>query len=192
MEHTVSSPSFATSSTAPDDAELMRRMAGGDMTALGLLVSRHQDRVRGLAFRIAMRWDVADDIAQETFLRVYRSAGRYQPTAGFSTWLYRIVVNLCLDQAKKPKAVELSDNDACRGAPADAVLLMRERHAAIEREIAALPERQRVALVLHRFEGLNHRQVAEAMSSTESAVESLLVRAYSRLRDRLKVWQDDV
>jgi RNA polymerase sigma-70 factor, ECF subfamily len=189
MAH-VASPIRIHALSQPDEPELMRRLAGGDMSALGTIVERHQDRVRSIAYRMLQRWDAADDITQEAFLRVYRSAARYQPTAGFSTWLYRIVVNLCLDAAKKPRMALLSGEDAPAGPSADADLMARERLAAIQQAIADLPERQRMALVLHRFEGLNHRQIAEAMDASESAVESLLVRAYSGLRERLKPWQD--
>src|SRR5512138_2650513 len=105
----------------PSDAQLMSRLATGDMSALGALVERHQDRVRSLAYRMVLRWDAAEDIAQETFLRVYRSAPTYQPTASFSTWLYRIVVNLCLDAAKKPRMAALPASEPPAGAPADAL-----------------------------------------------------------------------
>jgi RNA polymerase sigma-70 factor (ECF subfamily) len=169
------------------EAELMAELAGGQMPALAALVRRHQDRVRALAFRISGRWDVADDITQETFLRVYRSANSYKPSAAFTTWLYRIVVNLCLDQAKRPRAASLANVEPLADDAADP-LVRRERLDAIRREVDALPQRQRIALILHRFDGLDHSQIAQAMDCTESAVESLLVRAYAQLRQRLRNW----
>lgn len=174
------------------DARLMAELAGGDMGALGELVRRHGQRVRALAFRVTRRWDLADDLAQEAFLRVLRSARDYEPSAAFSTWLYRIVVNLCLDALRKPRPAPLGDGLAQRGDPAQAApevdLLRRERAEAVADEVARLPDRQRLAVLLHRFEGLGHAEVAKAMGCSASAVESLLVRAYQQLRRRLAAW----
>lgn len=168
----------------------MRRLGAGDMNALAVLVRRHQVRVRSLAYRLTGRWDVADDIAQEAFLRLHRFASRYQPTAAFSTWLYRIVVNLCLDRSKRRKPASLpEDRPLADPAPsASEAMARQERIDAIRQAIAELPERQRTAVVLHRFENLGHEQIAEVTGWSVSAVESLLVRAYGRLRERLKDW----
>lgn len=175
---------------SPTDAELMHRLARGEMHALAMLVKRHQDVVRRVAYRFTGRWDVADDMAQEAFLRLYRGAARYKPTAALSTWLYRIVVNLCLDHAKRPRLAVLPDEPACvsAGPAPDDALRHKECIDAIRREVAALPDRQRIALVLHRFEQLNHAQIAQSTGWSESAVESLLVRAYAQLRQRLAAW----
>jgi RNA polymerase sigma-70 factor, ECF subfamily len=176
---------------SPADGDLMASVARGDMSALATLVRRHQQRVRALAYRLSGRWDVADDIAQEVFLRVLRSAQSYRPTAAFGTWLHRIVVNLCLDRGRRPRLAELAvAPQAGSGAQALEVLVRQERQQAIQREVSALPERQRVALVLHRFEGLSHAEIAAATGWSESTVESLLVRAYARLRQRLRLWAD--
>jgi RNA polymerase sigma-70 factor (ECF subfamily) len=173
------------------DAELMEQLAGGSMPALGQLVRRHQRRVRALAYRMTGRWGTADDIAQETFLRVHRAARRYRPTARFSTWLYRIVVNLCLDEAKQRRRPRLAEREIkAEGGPPEDPLVRRETLEAVRREVEQLPERQKVALILHRFENLSHGQIAEVTGWSESAVESLLVRAYAQLRDRLKNWAD--
>ncbi|MCY2953526.1 MAG: sigma-70 family RNA polymerase sigma factor [Planctomycetota bacterium] len=160
------------------------------MSALAILVKRHQDLARRVACRFTGRWDVADDMAQDAFLRLYRRAASYKPTAAFSTWLYRIVVNLCLDHAKRPRLAALPDEPTCAStSPApDEALRRQESIDAVRREIAALPERQRIALVLHRFERLDHAQIAQSTGWTESAIESLLVRAYAQLRQRLQVW----
>lgn len=170
----------------------MRSIASGDMQALALLVHRHQDHIRRLAYRFTGRWDAADDLAQETFLRLHRAASTYRPTAAFSTWLYRIVANLCLDWAKRPRLSLWGDEPAggIIAPAAEEALQRQERIDAVRREIAALPERQRMALVLHRFEGLDHAQIARVTAWSESSVESLLVRAYARLRERLKDWAD--
>jgi RNA polymerase sigma-70 factor, ECF subfamily len=177
----------------PADAELMRQLAQGDMRALGVLVKRHQDVARRVAYRFTGRWDVADDMAQDAFLRLYRGAAGYKPTAAFSTWLYRIVVNLCLDHARRPRLAVLPDEPSCApaGAAPDETLCRQERAQAVRREIAALPERQRIALVLHRFERRDHAQIAQSTGWTESAIESLLVRAYAQLRQRLADWMTE-
>lgn len=176
---------------APSDAELMRRLALGRMDALAALVHRHQSVVRAVAFRMTRRDDLADDITQETFLRVHRSAGSYQPTAAFRTWLYRIVSNLCLDRLRSPRLAELTEVTKAPTAPAaDVAALAAERCRAVQAAIARLPERQRLAVILHRYEGLSHAQIAESTEWSESAVESLLVRAYGTLRTELTPWKD--
>ncbi len=171
------------------DADLMRLLASGKLSALGDLVRRHQDTVRAFAYRMTRRWDLADDIAQEAFLRVYRSAANYRPTAAFRTWLYRIVVNLCLDRVKAARPLALAeDPDLPAGQSADQILALEEQAAAVHRAIDALPERQRTALILHRFENLSHSQIAQSTGWSESAVESLLSRAYTELRQKLMNW----
>lgn len=178
-------------SETPSDADLMRRVGNGDMNALAALVRRHQDRVRRTAYRLLGNWDAADDIAQETFLRLYKNASRYSPIAAFPTWLHRIVVNLCLDLLKRRKARQLGTTDWPDEPASSDPLVRQEQVDAVRRELAQLPDRQRVAIVLHRFEGLEHREIASITGWSESAVESLLVRAYARLRERLKLWAEE-
>ena len=171
----------------------MVALARGDMDALGQLVRRHQDKALALAYRLLGRWDLAEDIAQEAFLRVHRAAKRYRPDAKFTTWLYRIVVNLCLDQKRRAKLAPAALGDQGPEpsvAPAADRLEARERAERVRCALDALPERQRTAVVLHRYQGLSHREVAEATGWSESAVESLLVRAYARLRQELADLED--
>jgi RNA polymerase sigma-70 factor (ECF subfamily) len=170
-----------------DDARLMARSADGDRSAFAELIQRHQRRVFELAYRTTVNAALAEDITQEAFLRVWRSADRYQPSARFGTWLYRIVVNLCLDEFKKKKPFpgEIPDQADVRTAHPGGVLEADERALAVRRAVADLPERQRIAVLLHRFMGLPTRDVAEATGWTESAAESLLVRAYAALRKSL-------
>lgn len=171
--------------TAEDDARLMEKLSGGDMHALGELYRRHHEAVRRVAWHMTGRADLVDDICQETFLRVHRAAGSYRPTAAFRTWLYRVVVNLCLDWRRSAQPAQLTEsqqfiqeNPTHRG----------ELAAAVRQAIDSLPPRQRVALILHRFEGMTYAQIAAATGWSESAVESLLVRAYQELRNRLREW----
>lgn len=167
----------------PRNVDLIAAVAGGSMPALAELVRRHQDKVLSLSYRILGRWDQAEDVAQEAFLRVYRAAGQYEPNAAFTTWLYRIVVNLCLDAKRRTRKAPIP-------LPVDASLQVedcdpleaQEQVERIRQAVADLPERQRAVLVLHRYQDLSHRQIAEATGWSESAVESLLVRAYANLR----------
>lgn len=177
---------------SPDEA-LLQKVADGDRGALALLVRRHQKKVLHLAFRTMLNWDDAEDVAQEAFIRVWRAAGRFEPSARFATWLYRIVINLCLDQkraAARKRTIQSDPQDALdahSAANTDPAAPMEQAELArrIERAIAALSERQRVAIVLHRYEGLSHPQIAETTGWSRSAVESLLVRAYANLRTAL-------
>jgi RNA polymerase sigma-70 factor (ECF subfamily) len=171
------------------DAELMRRIADGDMGSFAMLIRRHQDYARTLAYRVTGAADAADDITQETFLRVLRSARSYTPAAAFTTWLHRIIVNLCLDRAKRPKLAHLLDDQVSPDAAPDEPITQQERIAAIRHEIDALTDRQRIVLVLHRFQGLSHSEIAQSTGWSVSAIEALLVRAYTQLRERLKPWQ---
>jgi RNA polymerase sigma-70 factor (ECF subfamily) len=173
---------------APNDGELMARLAGGNMSALGELAHRHQERVLELAFRTLGSWDLAEDVAQETFLRLHRAAKRYKPTAKFTTWLYRIVVNLCLDeQRKRAKRGASLEPEHYEQLPASDrnTTEKEEMTALVKAAVQALPERQRMALILHRYQGLNHAEISESTGWSQSAVESLLVRAYANLRGQL-------
>jgi RNA polymerase sigma-70 factor (ECF subfamily) len=169
------------------DAALMARVAAGDRDALAALIDRHKEYVYKLAYRFAGRWDVADDITQDAFLRVYRAAPTYRSTAAFSTWLYRLVLNLCRDwrraqtyrdHAPLDEGSSVADNATTRVEREEIVQAVR---AAIE----ALADNQREALILHRYGELSHREIAEIMGKSESAVESYLVRAYANLRTSL-------
>ena len=172
----------------PSDPQLVERVARGDHAALGQLIERHQQRVFSLSYRVLGRWDQAEEAAQEVFIKVYRSAGKYRPEALFTTWLYRIVVNHCLDMKRKaarmPVAVSQEQLDRMGELPEDR-LEARERSERVRQAVNELPEAQQTALLLHRFEGQPIRQIAEVMERSESAVESLLVRAYAKLRETL-------
>ncbi len=169
------------------DAELMAAVADDDRQAFAALMRRHQALVMGLARRYLGAWDLAEDVTQETFLRVYRAAPKYRPTARFTTWLCQIAVNLCRDVARKRRddhrssgeTPELSVVPAPDGPDQD------ERTRAVRRAVDALPDRQRMAVVLHRYVGLSHAEIAEITGWTVSAVESCLVRAYAALRTSL-------
>ncbi|MCP4247238.1 MAG: sigma-70 family RNA polymerase sigma factor [bacterium] len=168
----------------------MAAVAAGEMAALGQLVRRHQARALRLARRVMGRDELAEDVVQEAFLRVYRAAAKYRPEARFTTWLHRIVVNLCFDQRRRwvppPAGVDPTDQqqEARETDPADRSVTDETRQA-VRRAVATLPDRQRLAVILHRFEGYSMREVAQVTGWSVSAVESCLVRAYRRLRHKL-------
>lgn len=171
-----------------DDVKLLSLVGNGEMEALGQLVHRHQDKVLRLAYRMLGRWDLAEDVAQDTFLNLYRAAPRYRPEARFTTWLYRIATNLCLDSRRRerrspaalPTAAELATPET-----ASTSVEAKERAETVRRAVQDLPERQRIVLVLHRYERLSYFEVSQVTGWSESAVESLLVRAYANLRKSL-------
>lgn len=171
-----------------NENELMSRLASGDMAALGEIVKRHQDRVLAVAYRFLNDWVKSEDIAQETFLRVYKAADKYTPQAKFTTWLYRIVSNLCLDerrrQFKAPAPIEQAGSVATNGSEVDTAE-RKETIEIVKKAILELPDRQRLAVILHRYENLSYDQICGATDWTKSAVESLLVRAYANLREKL-------
>jgi RNA polymerase sigma-70 factor (ECF subfamily) len=169
------------------EAALMRRVAEGDRQALAAIIEAHQERVWAVAYRYTQRRADADDISQEAFIRLWNAAGRWEPAARLSTWLYRVVVNLCLDfrrkQAHAPVALSGEGNEPAICDVAE--LESQETTARVQRAIAALPERQRMAVILHRFEGMSYREISQATGWGEAAIESLLSRAYAALRTQL-------
>ena len=171
-----------------DDMTLMRALGEGEIEALGELVHRYQQRALGLAYRMLGRWDAAEDAVQDAFLQVYRAAPRYRPQAEFITWLYRIVTNRCLVARRREKRAPEPLTDERTPASGTSPAQTVETDEAVRRvrqAVQALPERQRAALILHRYERLSYFEVAQVTGWSESAVESLLVRAYAALRKML-------
>ena len=172
-----------------NESELMRRLASGEMDALAEIVERYQSKVLSIAYRFLNDWTNAEDVAQETFLRIYKAAGNYKPQARFTTWLYRIVVNLCMDEQRKMARRPVSIEETVFSASADSDSGSAERSETIElvkKAIIELPERQRLVVILHRYENLSYDEICEVTKWTKSAVESLLFRAYANLREKLK------
>ena len=176
----------------PSDHDLMARTAQGDGRAFRILAERHAGRAHSLARRILGNEALAEDIVQDALLRVWTHAPRWRPEAAFRTWLYRIVVNLCLNAkrrtADRPLAEGAQVADPALSADAKLETDARDRRLAIE--VDGLPERQRAAIVLSYQEGLSNAEVAAVLDTSVSGVEMLLVRARRALRTAFDTDQD--
>jgi len=170
------------------DEELMQAAAGGDIDAFGELVRRHQDSAWRIAYHYVGDRTEAEDLAQEAFLKILDAASNYRPTARFSTYLYRVIANLCIDYHRKRRPHhpgEMPAQQSPSDAP-DARLTAKERDRAVQRALDQLPDRQRMAVVLCYFEDLPLAQIADAMDTTYKAVERLLARARKSLAPHLE------
>jgi RNA polymerase sigma-70 factor (ECF subfamily) len=170
----------------PSDESLMEAAGRGDLAAFERLVLRHQEWVWRVAYRLVGCRQTAEDVAQEAFLRVFRAAERYRPTAALRTYLHRIVVRLCLDQLRKGRPVASEELlPADDGPSADQRALDAEQARAVQKAVGRLPPKQRAAVVLRYYEGLSGRDIATAMDTSVKAVERLLARARKALEARL-------
>ncbi|MBP7243481.1 RNA polymerase sigma factor [Amaricoccus sp.] len=169
------------------DDELIRRYALGDAVAARTLVERHAPRLLAVARRMLGDAAEAEDVAQETMLRLWRGASAWRPgEAGVGTWLYRVASNLCLDRLRRRRPTgELSDDAPDDRPTAVATLARADRAAALDAALALLPERQRLAIVLRHFEERGNPEIAAALGVSVEAVESLLARGRRALAARL-------
>jgi len=183
------------------DADVMLRVKAGDDSAFDYLVQKYRRPIINFMYRMAHNTAAAEDLAQEVFLRVYRSRANYEPSAKFTTWLYRIATNLGVNHARdtrheRPENVtNLDEPDTETGQTLDLAdktptveeeILRRERLAAIRKKVESLPERQRMAVLMHKYQQMDYRQIADVLKLSESATKSLLFRAYETLREQLK------
>src|SRR5216117_2689386 len=184
-----------------DDLRLMQLVSGGDATALEQLIERHQALVAGTIARMLGSNSDVEDIAQQVFIRVWKSARRYVPRAKFTTWLLKITRNLVFNEMRRTKRhphVPLQPEPGVEDPPLkdettlapDASLLESELQQAIEEAIQRLPESQRMALVLRRYQELSYEQIAEVLDLSVPAVKSVLFRARTELRSRLSKYLD--
>src|SRR4051812_13267198 len=194
------SPGFA-GGEALSDADIMLRAKAGEQSAFEYLVQKYRRPMVSFMFRMAHSNAAAEDLAQEVFLRVYRSRESYEASAKFTTWLYRIATNLAVNHARDTRherpenMVSLDEPDEDSGRTLDVPdrtpsvedkLVKRERLAAIRQRVQDLPERQRIAVVMHKYQQMDYRQIADVLKLSESATKSLLFRAYETLRAQLK------
>jgi len=190
---------------ARSDVQLMLDVKSGDDSSFELLLRKYRMPVVNFLYRMVRDAAVAEDLAQEVFLRVYRARGQYMPTAKFTTWMFRIATNLALntlrdgryrqmevsidhasssysgDGENEQPALEIAD----RQATIEVELIRRDRADLIRRAVESLPEKQRAAVLLHKYQEMDYNQIAGVLGCSESALKSLLFRAYEELRVKL-------
>src|SRR6266853_568113 len=184
------------------DHALLEGTLAGDEDAFAELVGRYRNRITSYIYRMTNDYDGAVDLAQETYLRVYRAAGRYQTTHAFSTYIYRIATNLAISELRKRKrrrlvsltgllssedGQEARDFDAPDDRPLqDISLVDAEKRAVIKRAISTLPDKYRAPLVLRDVEGKSYDEIAAILSTSEGTVKSRINRARNFLRDKMR------
>src|SRR4030095_14529613 len=174
------------------DHELLALVQEGSGQAFSILVERHTERFYRLAYRFLQNKAAAEDVVQDAFLKLWENPTIWQPdrNSKFTPWFYRVVVNLCLDLRKKKGAVALDNTMELTDDRESAVetLVRSEKQRVLEKEIAALPERQRAALNLCFDEGLSNQEAAEIMGLNLKALQSLIMRAKTTLKERMKAY----
>ncbi len=191
----------AASAETVNDAEVMLRVRKGDQAAFNYLVQKYRRPMISFMYRMAHNSAVAEDLAQEVFLRVYRSRENYEASAKFTTWLYRIATNLAVNHARDTRherpenQVSLDEPDQDTGLTmdlpdtsitAEESIVRRERMAAIRQKVQDLPERQKTAVIMHKYQQMDYKEISKVLKLSESATKSLLFRAYETLRVQLK------
>jgi len=179
----------------------MLRVAEGDEAGFTYLAEKYHRPMIHFLYRMVGNHAVAEELTQEVFLRVYRARSSYRAEARFTTWLYRIATNLAVNYARDTRhernaqTVYLDAPDEETGTTPDLAdgdpsveerMLREERMAAIRKHVLTLPERQRMAVLMHKYQGMDYRQIGEVLKLSESATKSLLFRAYQTLREKLK------
>jgi RNA polymerase sigma-70 factor (ECF subfamily) len=184
-----------------EDSAIMLELRDGNMSGFDFLIQKYRRPIVNFMYRMVHNQAIAEELAQEVFLRVYRSRQTYRAEARFSTWLYRIATNLGVNYARDTRheraasTIYLDQADPDTGLTPDVAdatisaedsLLRRERMSAIRQHVMALPERQRMAVLMHKYEGMDYKQIGDVLKLSESATKSLLFRAYQTLREKLK------
>jgi RNA polymerase sigma-70 factor, ECF subfamily len=197
MDERVHKDMGGLAATLDFDAELMLRVRDGDGASFAILLEKHRLPVIHFLYRMVQNQGVAEELAQEVFLRVYRSRESYEPTAKFTTWLFRIATHLALNSLRdgKHRRMEERLDDDSGDTPARQVsdqcptveqkMVYQARMEEIRRAVATLPEKQRAAVLMHKYQEMEYSQIAKVLNCSESAIKSLLFRAYETLRARL-------
>ena len=181
------------------DAELMLKVKKGDREAFSLLVQRHRKPLINFIYRFTANQGESEDLAQDVFMKVFQSASSYEAKAAFSTWLYRIATNSALNFIRDRKAqltysIDQEPDDSGKQLPselpdgkslAEDQLLEKEKMNKIREALISLPENQRLAVILTKYQDLSLREAAEVLKCSETAVKSLIFRAYTTLRQKL-------
>jgi RNA polymerase sigma-70 factor (ECF subfamily) len=183
------------------DAEIMQRAGAGDEACLDFLIAKYRRPIISFMYRMVHNQAIAEELAQEVFLRVYRARATYRAEARFSTWLYRIASNMAINHARDTKyerasaSIFLDQADEDTGTKPDVSdlrpiaeqdMLQDERMRRIREHVMSLPERQRMAVVMHKYQDMDYKQIGAVLKLSESATKSLLFRAYQSLREKLK------
>lgn len=187
---------MAAAAVIEQDAELMLRVKDGDTASFEVLLARHRVPVIRFLYRMVQNQPIAEELAQEVFLRVYRSRTTYEPSARFTTWLFRIATHLALNSLRDGRSEKgHTALEADAGGPArpvadarltvEQVLVKQAKMEEVRTAIRALPGKQRAAVLMHKYEEMEYSQIAGVLGCSESAVKSLLFRAYETLRARL-------
>ncbi|MFZ0037952.1 MAG: sigma-70 family RNA polymerase sigma factor [Candidatus Acidiferrales bacterium] len=183
---------------ARSDVQLMLEAKAGDDASFELLLQRYRTPVVSFIYRMVRDTATAEDLSQEVFIRVYRARAKYAPSAKFTTWLFRIATNLALNRIRdtRYRLSEISldapteEREPSMELPAremrvDQLMLERDRAAMIRNAVEALPEKQRIAVLLHKYEDMDYVEIAKVLECSEAALKSLLFRAYETLRVQL-------
>ena len=177
------------------DARLMLSVKEGDEASFALLLARYRTPVMNFIYRMVQNQPVAEELAQEVFLRVYRARSGYAPSAKFTTWLFRIATHLALNSIRDNRGDWMTESLDQEQTPAAAIadrrasveqeLVEEARLVEVRRAVQALPAKQRAAVLMHKYEEMEYAQIAQVLGCSESAVKSLLFRAYEALRGKL-------
>ena len=190
--------SYTVDAMMRSDVELMLQVKAGDDESFNLLLQKYRTPLVNFLYRMVRNRGTAEDLAQEVFLRVYRARKQYSPSAKFTTWLFRIATNLALNSLRDNRYHQMDvsidapvEEDVAplqlpsRELRVDEKMIERDRSEFIRRAIATLPEKQRVAVLLHKYEEMDYGEIAKILECSESALKSLLFRAYETLRVQL-------
>lgn len=187
------------------DVQLMLRVRKGDEEAFAQLVANYQDRIIGIFSHLLQDQEAAEDLAQDVFLRIYRIRHNYEPTAKFSTWLFRIANNLASNSRRskgrrKEVPLKASESGPFGTRPEERLVAEKsafmparqldksEMQTVVRAALETLNERQRAAVLLHKFEGMSYADIADSLEMTPAAVKSLLSRARDTLREKLEAY----
>src|SRR5580658_6892299 len=179
------------------DTELMLQVQREDAQSFGVLLNRNRNVVIQYLARMVQNQAIAEELAQDVFIRVYRSRQKYEPTARFSTWLYRITTNVALNYFRDEKrtqhniSLDMQDSEQVRREAKDHSPLVEQRllnevvAEQIRRAVRSLPAKQRAAVIMHKYQEMDYAQISDVLGCTPSAVKALMFRAYETLRARL-------
>jgi RNA polymerase sigma-70 factor (ECF subfamily) len=187
-----------TAAALDGDVELMLRVREGDEESFGVLLEKYRSPVIRFVYRMVQDQAISEELGQEVFLRVYRSRASYEPTAKFTTWLFRIATHLALNwlrDGRSERGHQRLDDEGDGEMPVREVadrrpsveqrMVYQTRLQEVRDAIALLPEKQRAAVLMHKYEEMEYAQIAQVLECSESAVKSLVFRAYETLRARL-------